>query len=47
MKKIKYILFTISILILGTLSVNAECTKEELNALKQEANKIKVTFRSY
>lgn len=45
MKKIKYILFTISILILSTLSVNAECTKEELNTLKQEANKIKVTYK--
>lgn len=45
MKKIKYILFTILILILSTLSVNAECTKEELNTLKQEANKIKVTYK--
>ena len=45
MKKIKYILFTILILILSTLSVYAECTKEELNALKQEANKIKVTYK--
>lgn len=45
MKKIKYILFTVLILILSTLSVNAECTKEELNTLKQEANKIKVTYK--
>lgn len=45
MKKIKYILFTILILILSTLSANAECTKEKLNTLKQEANKIKVTYK--
>lgn len=45
MKKIKYILFTFLILSLSILSVNAECTKEEINTLKQEANKIKVTYR--
>ena len=45
MKKIKYILFTFLILSLSILSANAECTKEELNTLKQEANKIKVTYK--
>ncbi len=45
MKKIKYILFTFLILSLSILSVNAECTKEEINTLKQEANKIKVTYK--
>lgn len=45
MKKIKYILFTFLILSLSILSVNAECTKEEINVLKQEANKIKVTYK--
>ena len=45
MKKIKYILFTFLILSLSILSVNAECTKEEINILKQEANKIKVTYK--
>ena len=45
MKKVKYILFTFLILSLSILSANAECTKEELNTLKQEANKIKVTYK--
>lgn len=45
MKKIKYILFTFLILSLSILSANAECTKEEINTLKQEANKIKVTYK--
>ena len=45
MKKVKYILFTFLILSLSILSAYAECTKEELNTLKQEANKIKVTYK--
>ena len=45
MKKIKYILFTFLILSLSILSAYAECTKEEINTLKQEANKIKVTYK--
>ena len=45
MKKIKYILFTFLILSLSILSANAKCTKEEINALKQETNKIKVTYK--
>ena len=39
MKKIKYILFTFLILSLSILSVNAECTKEEINTLNKKQTK--------
>lgn len=45
MKRIKYILFTFLILSFGTLFVSADCTKEELEELKNEANKIKATYK--
>ena len=32
-------------LLLSTLSVSASCTKEELDTLKEEANKVKVTYK--
>lgn len=45
MKRIKYILFTFLILFLYSSLALAECTNEELEELKQEANKIKVTYK--
>ena len=45
MKQIKYILFSFIILFLSILSVNADCTNEELNELKKEASKIRVTYK--
>ena len=45
MKKISYIIFTFLMLLLSTLSVSASCTKEELDTLKEEANKVKVTYK--
>lgn len=45
MKQIKYILFSFLILFLSILSVNADCTNEELNELKKEASKIRVTYK--
>ena len=45
MKKISYIIFTFLMLLLSTLSVSASCTKEELDTLKEEASKVKVTYK--
>lgn len=44
MKKNKYILFTFLILSLSILSVNAECTKEDLLSEQEKANNIKITY---
>lgn len=45
MKQIKYILFSFLIIFLSIPSVNAQCTNEELNELKKEASKIRVTYK--
>lgn len=45
MKKICYFVFTILFSCLLINCVNAECTNEELTLLKQEANKIKVSYK--
>lgn len=45
MKQIKYILFSFLIIFLSIPSVNAQCTNEELNELKKEATKIRVTYK--
>ena len=43
MKNIKYTLFTIIILFISVFHVNASCTNEEISALKELADDIKIT----
>ena len=45
MKNIRYIFFTIIILLIGIFHVEASCTDEELSILKQAADKIKITYK--
>lgn len=45
MKNVRYILFSIIILLIGIFHVEASCTNEELSILKQTADKIKVTYK--
>ena len=45
MKKVSLIIFYVMIFVLATCSVNAQCTNEEIDNLKKEANKIKVTYK--
>lgn len=45
MKSIKYILFTIVFLFINVFYVNASCTDEEINELKELAKDIKVTYK--
>ncbi|MGM9875642.1 MAG: hypothetical protein ACI310_00200 [Bacilli bacterium] len=44
MKQIKYILFSFLILFLSIISVNADCTNEELLAEKEKAENIRITY---
>lgn len=45
MRRFTYLFFMIIIFTFTTGLVNASCTNEEINNLKKEANKIKVTYR--
>lgn len=45
MKKVKYILFTSLILSLSIMSVNADCTKQDLAVEQDKANNIKITYK--
>ena len=45
MKNIKYIVFMIVFLFVNVFCVDASCTNEELNSLKELVNDIKVTYK--
>lgn len=45
MKQLKYILFSFLIIFLSIISVNAQCTNEELLAEKEKAENIKITYK--
>jgi len=45
MKNIRYVIFTVIFLFLNIFYVQASCTNEELLALKEEADKIKITYK--
>lgn len=45
MKKVKYILFLFLLFFFGVFYVQASCTDEEINNLKEEASKIKITYK--
>lgn len=45
MKNIKYILFTVLFLFINVFYVQASCTSEEIANLKDEARKIKITYK--
>lgn len=45
MKNIKYTLFTIIMLFISIFHVNASCTNEEISALKELADDIKITYK--
>ena len=45
MKCIKYIIFTILILLTNIFIIDASCTEEEISNLKKEVEKIKITYK--
>lgn len=45
MKSIKYIIFTIVFLFLNIFYVQASCSEDDIDLLKKEVNKIKVTYK--
>lgn len=45
MKNIKYIIFMLLFLSLNIFCVNASCTNEEIYYLKEDASKIKITYK--
>lgn len=45
MNKIKYLIFSVIIFTLTFSYANAECTTEELSSLRQDADKVKVTYK--
>lgn len=45
MKNIKYVVFTIIFVLLNIFYVNASCTDEELNNLRDKTSDIKVTYK--
>lgn len=45
MNKIKYLIFSAIIFTLTFSYANAECTTEELSSLRQDADKVKVTYK--
>ncbi len=45
MKKFKYLMFTLLLCLLNLNYVNASCTSEEISKLKEEVDKIKITYK--
>ena len=45
MKNIKYIVFTLLFIFINVFCVHASCTSEEISTLKDEARKIKISYK--
>ena len=45
MKNIKYCLITLLLMLINIYPVYADCTEEEINKLKKEADKIEITYK--